>query len=150
MSPCTCCRSAACAMTVAARSVTCAPRWNMAYATRSSARASAPTFKTSGSAERRRRLPRRRLGPNLGVVLAKPRRITAIGGAVLGESDRHGNRLHDSDQRVLELDDHAARDHVLVRQRLVREVDRTGRNASLHQPLDPFRRRPGLQNLLDE
>ena len=42
-----------------------------------------------------------------------------------------------TDQRMLELDDHPPREHVLIRQRLVREVDRSGRDAGLDERLDP-------------
>ena len=39
---------------------------------------------------------------------------------------------------MLELDDHAPSDDLLVRQRLVGEVDRPGRNARGDEILDPF------------
>ena len=52
--------------------------------------------------------------------------------------NRHADRSHDADQRMLELDDHLARDDVPIRQCLVRKIDRASGNAFGDQGFDPL------------
>ena len=79
-----------------------------------------------------------RLAEHLGGVLPEPRGGAAHVEVQAGELGGRADGLHGADDRVLDVDDHVAGEHVLVLQRLVVSEHRAADDAGLVQLVDPL------------